>query len=384
MNEAKIYADGFLRTFEKQEEFLAFLKEIGRNSKWARKKSKDLRLIVLEKDGQLAEELKTQYAAEGMEEGIIEDTIRNTGLALKVKGQYYPVRDCAVGTILNRAGISGPALRKVGKNVYARILNDCLKVAKGEALLRISEGKVSAVLGGDSQDYAVLDMEQVYMRSVEYLNRRFSCCTYLGGFYEHHMASCLWELSSEDKLLDSYRQELLLHDREPEEMKPIIRITTSDTGDSGVNIFPMLLTGSRNDTIALGEPIRLKHKAGVGMKEFDDNLAMIYAKYEKAVSGLSALLEIGIQNPVNCMKGIMKRVNIPKTKYGAEAVALFEAQYGTDPCTAHEVFYGISEILYMLACDGEDGSKITAMEEKIARTLALRWEEFDIPGEIRW
>ncbi|MFR0802723.1 MAG: hypothetical protein ACLSHX_17740 [Suilimivivens sp.] len=27
--------------------------------------------------------------------------------------------------------ISGPALRKVDKNVYARILNDCLKVAKG-------------------------------------------------------------------------------------------------------------------------------------------------------------------------------------------------------------------------------------------------------------
>lgn len=53
-------------------------------------------------------------------------------------------------------------MRRLEKNVYARILNDLLKVANGEALIRFSEGKVSAVLSGDCNDYAVLDVEQIF------------------------------------------------------------------------------------------------------------------------------------------------------------------------------------------------------------------------------
>ena len=383
MNEARVYEDGFRGVFVGQEEFLEFLKNIGRNSSWNRKKSKDLRLVPLEEDSKVAEQLKKQYSMEGFDKEIIDNTIQNTGLVLRVKNEYYPVRDCAIKTILDRAGISGPALRKVDKNVYARILNDCLKVAGGEALLRISEGKVSAVLGGDCHDYAVLDTEQIFLRSVEYLNNNFKECNYLGGFYEHHMTSSLWELSSEDELLEAYREELLLHGKTPEEMKPIVRITTSDTGVSGANIYPMLLSGSRNDTIALGSPLRLEHKSGATLSKFEEQLGMIYGKYQLAIGNLTKLLGIEIMNPVYCMKSVMKRLGIPK-KYGLDAVELFIAQRGEDPCSAHDIYYGISEILFTLACNGEEGSKITEMEEKIARALAIRWKEHDLPGEFPW
>lgn len=383
MNEARIYADGYRGVFAEQEEFLEFLKGIGRNSSWDRKKSKDLRVMPIEEDSKIAELLKEQYSQEGLNEEIINNTIQNTGLVIKVKNQYYPVRDCAIKTILDRAGISGPALRKVEKSVYARILNDCLKVAGGEALLRISEGKVSAVLGGDCHDYAVLDTEQIFLRAVEYLNTHFKECTYLGGFYEHHMASSLWELSSEDALLDAYRKEIILHGKTPEEMKPIVRITTSDTGVSGANIYPMLLSGTRNETIALGNALRLEHKSGATLARFEEQLGLLYGKYQLAIGNLTKLLKIEITNPVNCMKSVMKRLGISK-KYGMEAVELFLAQYGADPCTAHDIYYGISEILFMLACNGENGSKITEMEEKIARALSIRWSEYDVSGEFVW
>lgn len=383
MNEARVYEDGYRGVFGQQEDFLEFLKNIGRNSFWDRKKSRDLRLLPMEEDSRIAETLKEQYSREGLDEEIINNTIQNTGLVIKVKNQYYPVRDCAIKTILDRAGISGPALRKVGKGVYARILNDCLKVAGGEALLRISEGKVSAVLGGDCHDYAVLDTEQIFLRSVEYLNTHFAECNYLGGFYEHHMTSSLWELSSEDSLLDAYRKEITLQGRTPEEMKPVVRITTSDTGVSGANIYPMLLSGTRNDTIVLGNPLRLEHKAGATLAKFEEQLGMIYGKYQLAIGNLTDLLKIEILHPANCMKGIMKRLGIPK-KYGLEAVELFLAQYGEDPCTAHDIYYGISEILFLLACNGEGGSRITEMEEKIARALSIHWSEYDVLGEFVW
>lgn len=383
MNEAKVYADNYQGTFARQEDFLDFLKNIGRNSSWDRKKSKDLRLVVLEEGNKVLQELTSKYEEEGMDEGILEDTLLNTGLALKVKGQLLPVRSCAIKTILDRACISGSALRKVDKNVYARIINECMKVAGGDALLRISEGKVSAVLGGDSHEYAVLDMRQIFMLSVEYLYKSFKGVNYLGGFFEHTIASSVWELGGEDRLLAAYKSELMHHGLMPEDMKPIIRISTSDVGNCGANIYPMLKVGNRNQMISLGDALKLEHKAGATIEKYEKQLHMVYGKYQAAIGKLSNLLTIGIDHPDNCMMGAMKRVGIPK-KYGMEAVELFKAQHGEDPCTAHDIYYGIAEVIYTLVCNGESGSKITEMEEKVARTLGINWREYDMPGEIKW
>lgn len=379
MNETAVFKDNYRGVFCNQEEFLECLNRIGKNSFWERRKSKNLRLAAITEGSEMEKEMRKQYADDGLDEDIITDTIINTGLLLKVRNRYYPVRACAIKTILDRAGVKGPGLKRVEKSVYARILNDCLKVAKGEALLRISEGKVSAVLGGDCHDYAVIDMEQIFLHSVEYLQNNFKGCKYLGGFYEHDMASAIWELSGEDELLDAYKEELCLMGKSVEEMKPMVRITTSDTGAGGANIFPMLVVGNENTSISLGEPLRLGHRNGTKISEFDDQLKMLYGKYQLATGNLIKLLKIDIQNPVNCMKGVMDKLGIPK-KYGAEAVELFKAQYGEDPCSAHDIYYGISEILYMLTCEGEDGSRIARMEETIARALSVNWKEFDIPG----
>ena len=383
MNETRVFADGYRGVFQKQEDFLECLKSIGRNSFWERRNSKNLRLVAITSGSKVEEELKEKYADEGLDEDIITDTIINTGLLLKVRNQYYPVRSCAIKSILDRAGISGAGLRRVEKSVYARILNDCLKVAKGEALLRISEGKVSAVLGGDCHDYAVLDMEQVFLHSVDYLTKNFKGCSYLAGFYEHDMVSALWELSGEDSLLDAYKKELALYGKAPDEMKPVVRITTSDTGSGGANIFPMLVSGKESTTISLGSPLKLEHRNGTKLSAFDDQLKLLYGKYQLAIGNLVKLLKVEVVNPVNCMKGVMDKLGIAR-KYAAEAVDLFRSQYGESPCTAHDIYFGISEILYMLACEGEEGSKIARMEENIARALSVNWAEYDIPGIYRW
>ena len=385
MNEARMYADGFETMFAKQEDFMAFLKQIGRVSSWDRRRSKDLRLIAFEADSKIAGELQEQYDRNGQDPGIFEDTLQNTGMLLKVKRQYYPVRSCAIQSILNRAGISGPALRKVDKNVYARILNDCLKVAKGDALLRFSAGKVSAVLGGDGHDYAVLDMEQIFAMSVEYLQKTFPGCSYLGGFYDHTRASAIWEIGGEEKLLSVYKAELAAYGLNPTDMelKPVIRVTTSNTGDSGVNIYPMLMFGAGKKSIALGDPLRLEHKNGATLQKFEEQLKLTYGKYQLAVGKLSRLLMIPIYHPINCMVGVMKRLDVPK-RYAMEAADMFKSQYGEDPCTAHELYYGISEVIFMLETEGESGSRITKMEEKIARALGINWKDYDLAQEVKW
>ena len=246
-------------------------------------------------------------------------------------------------------------------------------------MIRFSVGKVSAVLSGDCNDYSILDVEELFHHSVEYLNDNFKGCQYLGGFYEHDMVSALWELSGEDELLKAYHEELRLHGKTMEEMKPVVRITTSDTGAGGANIFPMLVSCNGNTTINLGDPLRLEHRHGHDISEFDQQLKQLYGKYQLAAGKLIRLLKVDILYPASCMKNVMDKLKLPK-KYQSEALELFKAQYGEDPCTAHDIYYGISEILYMLACEGEEGSRITRMEETIARALSLNWAEYDIPG----
>ena len=379
MNETSVFKDGYRGIFQEQDDFFACLKRIGNNSFWKRRKAKNLRLVAITEGSPIAEEMREKYVNDGLDEDIISDTIVNTGLLLKDKSEYYPVRGCAIKSILDRAGIAGNGLRRVEKSVYARILNDLLKVANGEALIRFSEGKVSAVLSGDCNDYSILDVEEIYMHAVDYLSSNFKGCNYLGGFYEHNMVSALWELSGEDELLEAYKEELKLHGKTVDEMKPMVRITTSDTGNGGANIYPMLVSGAENTTINLGNPLRLEHRYGNDITEFDQQLKQLYAKYQLATGNLIKLLKIDIMHPVNCMRGVMDKLKIPK-RYQAEAIELFKAQQGEDPCTAHDIYYGISEILYMLACEGEEGSRITRMEETIARALSMNWEEFDIPG----
>ena len=103
-------------------------------------------------------------------------------------------------------------------------------------------------------------------------------------------------------------------------------------------------------------------------------------KYQLDAGNLVKLLKIEVMNPVNCMKGVMDKLGIAR-KYEAEAVDLFRAQYRVAPCTDHDIYFGISEILYMLACEG---GRIARMEETIARALSVNWAEYDIPGNYKW
>ena len=119
--------------------------------------SKNIVFESLEKDTQMGELYLKLYDHDGRAD-IIADTMENTSLLLKVNGETFPVRSCAIKSILERARISGHALNKVSKAVFTQILNYCMDVASGDSLIKVADDKVSAVHGGDPKDYAVLEM----------------------------------------------------------------------------------------------------------------------------------------------------------------------------------------------------------------------------------
>ena len=413
MNEAKLYADNFGAAFFEENGFLHFLKERTDGGWWRREESRDLHFLALDDESDESGDYINECMDNGTED-IMKDTMENTRLLLQAQDQCYPVRTCAIKSILERAKISGTALNKVEKPVLARILNYCMGVATGSALLRYSEGKISAVHGGDSSEYAILEMSELFEAMADYLNATYPGCQFAGASYDHSIATAVWEICQDEKgsstpgkispqrnfrewggfhsvsdknnphsLIETYKEALEAHGIPYDTLKPALRLTSSDVGISGANIYPMLLSGRDEKIITLGSPLKLEHKTGANLEKFKSQLPMIYAQYTLAIGNLMNLLKIEINNPVNCFLGVCKKIGVTK-KLAYDAATLFEGQNGNTPCTAHEIYYGISEVIFMMQCAGESGSRIAQMEENIARAFTVRWHDYDIPGEAKW
>ena len=119
MTESKIYADNFRCTFRDSDQLLDFLKERKDNSLWMVAPSQSLQFTPLVKDTEIGNLYMQLYQSNGKAE-ILADTMENTSLMLSVNGENYPVRSCALKTILERARISGNALNKVSKTVLTQ------------------------------------------------------------------------------------------------------------------------------------------------------------------------------------------------------------------------------------------------------------------------
>lgn len=381
MHEARRFADHFGIRFTEEDAFLGFLTDRTSDGWWQTKPTQAMQFRALDDGAVETQAVLDEYEANGLSE-IMTDTMENTRLLLQAQDKCYPVRSCAIKTILERAHISGSSLNKVDKPILAKILNYCLGVTSGNSLLRYSEGKISAVHGGDDAEYAVLEMPELFGAMAEYLHNNYPGCIFAGADYDHSLATAVWQIE-QDSLVQTYKDALEAHGITCGDLKPAIRLTTSDVGISGANIFPTLLSGGDEKIITLGSPLKLEHKGGATLDKFKRQLPLIYAQYQIAIGNLMKLLDIEIDHPISCMLGVCKRIGISK-KLAFRAAELFEAQHGDTPCTAHDVYYGISEVIFILQCEGASGSKIAQMEENVARAYNVRWHDYDIPGEARW
>ena len=378
MNE-RVFADEFSKGFLQESDFLMFLEERESNSDWEKVKSNELRFYPIADGQHYSSVLEDKLRVLG-KASVFQDTMEHTSLILKVKDQLYPVRSCAIKTILERARVSGNALNKVQKKELAKILNYCMEVASGDALLRFCEDKISAVHGGDDSDYAVLDTPELFRRTVEYLQENFSGYTFIGASYDHSMVTAVWALDNEEGLLKGYKDSLQAHGLPVDDIQLGLRLSTSDTGQSGANLYPMIFFGSEARNIPLGSPLKLHHKNKADLAKFDEQLNLLYAQYGKALGGIQSLMDTYVLHPFNAMLGVMKRIGVPK-KYAIAVANDFKIKKGNSVCSVYEAYLQISEVIFLMQCEGIDGSKIVHMEENIARAVHLRWKDFDIAGQ---
>lgn len=384
MAECKAYADDFSCSFGDPARFLDFLGERKENSQWLTAPSRALQFQSVAKGSPMSDLYLKYYDANG-QGAILADTIENTGIMLNVNGKDYPVRSCAIKTILERARISGHALNKVSKDVFSQILNYCMGVAAGNSLIKVADEKISAVHGGDPKDYAILEMLPLFERVKDFLDEEFPGNRFLAASYDHVLTSAIWTLDGQaNDLLATYRSEIAAkHLPITASVRPGLRFATSDVGMSGANLYPILLYGSANRIIPLGYAIKTEHKCGANLEYFDEQLKLLYAKFREAVEKQTQLVGIELSYPYNAMLGVLRRIGAPK-KASFEAADMLEAQCGGTGCTAYEVYLAMSEVIYSLQCEGASGNRISQLEEVIARALHVNWHEYDRPGAVKW
>ena len=254
-------------------------------------------------------------------------------------------------------------------------------MSKGKSLLRFCEGKVRAVLSGDEKDYSILSMPDVYAIAGAYIYSDFETASFKSGCVDHNLVNATWELRDR-RLTEAYKELLERYGRTFNgELYASVRITTSDVGSSGANIF--YTVSVQNQYIVLGETLKVRHKNCKGTEDFNQNMAAIFEYYKEALQNVLRLSEIWVNHPANAMIGVMKQAGFSK-KLIAETVEGFRAAAGDVPCSAYEIYCGICDVISIARQQETNERGLLLLEEKVAACVSKRWHDLDMPGEIKY
>ena len=378
----KSCCDSYHTQFSAFPDMLSYHEKIRTDSRWERTEVKNLEVAVLDKASPLFND--TTSFDSSVSRDAIEDTAENLKLAIKVKDKFFPLRDTAYKSLLDRAKVGGSALPKLPREKLAELINSCLALHKDSALLLVRDEKVSAAHSGDTRDYSVLEIDQLLDGLQSKMDERFPGNQFSGGYVDHSITSASWTLPDQKtELLDTYTKLLAAEGKTAMAAKlmPGIRFSTSDTGVASAKVSALLV--GLQYPIHIGGMISVEHRRQSKVPDFVESLDMLFAQFGDSVARLSGLLSIHLDHPVNAMTAICKRLALPK-KAAMEAIDMFEMAIGEDSATAHDVFVAMQEIPFILKTQGTPESKLLALQENMARALTLKWRDYDYAREVKW
>ena len=378
----KSCCDSYHTQFSAFPDMLSYHEKIRTDSRWERTEVKNLEVAALDKASPLFSDTASFDASVSRE--AIEDTAENLKLAIKVKDRFFPLRDTAYKSLLDRARVGGSALPKLPREKLAQVINSCLALHRDSALLLVRDEKVSAAHSGDTRDYSVLEIDQLLDGLQSKMDERFPGNQFSGGYVDHSITSASWTLPDQKtQLLDTYTKLLAAEGTTAMAAKltPGIRFSTSDTGVASAKVSALLV--GLQYPIHIGGMISVEHRRQSKVPDFVESLDMLFAQFGDSVSRLSALLSIHLDHPVNAMTAICKRLALPK-KAAMEAIDMFEMAIGKESATAHDVFMAMQEIPFILKIQGTSENKLLALQENMARALTLKWRDYDYAREVKW
>lgn len=378
----KACCDNYYAQFSDFPTMLSYHEQVRLNSRWERTEVRKLKVAALDKTSPLYED--TGRFDPSVSREAVEDTAKNLKLAIKFQDKYFPLRDTAYKSLLDRAKIGGSALPKLSREKFSDVINSCLALHKDSALLLVRDEKVSAAHSGDDRDYSVLEIDQLLDGLQGKMDERFPGNQFSDGYVDHSITSASWTLPGQrEALLDTYTELLEAEGKSSMAAKlmPGIRFSTSDTGMASAKVSALLI--GMECPIHIGDMIAVEHRRQSKVPDFIGSLDMLFAQFGDSVSKLARLLTVHLDYPVNAMTAVCKRLALPK-KASLEAISMFEMAVGNDEATAHDVFMAMQEIIFILKTSGVSESRLLALQENMARALTFNWRDYDYAREVKW
>lgn len=363
-----------------QQELLDFANERFDNSKWIigietpRIHFRPADLMPME-----AMELASKL---GIDSESLKDTAtEGTKMMVRIGKKHYPMRACAIKSLLERAGLQNKAYERLKKMDYrelAKTLNILFRAHIGTSVVKLADNKVSAIHSGRKGAYSVIEIPDILDATVEYLCTEYPKARFEQGYYSHEAVAATWNLS---EYADTFFEDCQVL-AESEEYEPLVRVVTSDIGTEAVKIQPLLLAG--NNVIMLNSVIAVQHKNENSIEDFKNAINMVLDHFKYGLSELEDLTKVKISNGYNALLRIMDAHNFPKAQ-GLEAAQLFKETYGEGECTAFNIYVGLCSAAHFVQRDCKDDQlKVFRIQDTVQRCMNTSWRKYDLVGDYKW
>ena len=389
--------DDYEEIFLEEGDLLLAVQDMESNSEWIPGVPRTS-LTVLPLDAPMfVQEAVNKY---GLDQDVamdtVDDTRSGTHLLVQYQNKVWCLRDTGRSTLYTSAGQIGPAnanmVRAQAYSDLAQSMNIGLKYAKGNALLLVRYGKLSALHSGAADGYAVMPISELLAATKRMLNRRFGMPKFVSGLNSHSYTYATWELPDvQSALVEKYQQALskaVSHHHSTNWM-PVVRFSSSDTATSSAVLMPKLRSCGGGYAFSFVKGIRVEHTiktsgSEYGLDKFATEAEGLYALFEDGEKMMEELGKQEIANPVNCLVGICAQLKIPR-KYADPARDEIETfAISTPRMSALDIYLSLAQVPAYAEKAGASQMKILELEETVAKILNMDMSDYDIGGTVSW
>lgn len=326
---------------------------------------------------------------------ILYDTTVNAGLMIQYGGTEACLRDCAMQSLKNTAGIDGPGFNRVPKEKLAEGITCFLSGSREKSQIMTRAGKVSAIL---SQQYQYMPCTKL-LRICDSLQHTFGPADFLGGSICHSMTVAEFAYPNSAQKITAAYNAALINAGKPKtaQITPVIQFRASDTSNAAAMLITYLKLGP-GQLLPIGS-VNVPH---VAPREYDANGNRISCidKFQQEADGLFAKMEYDIadllpkmlathiEHPGNCFVGIAKYAGVPQ-KWGGiiEEEVRMDWPDGSD-CTFMDIYEALTQVTALAVKDGHSpySTRVLDLEEGISKVARIRasWKKYDLPGSVAW
>lgn len=227
--------------------------------------------------------------------------------------------------------------RNMKAEIKSAIINECLSLRKDDCKVYQCDGMVRYVAGSN---YKYLPISSLLDTLEAGLQKDFTGYSYTMGTVSHQYVEFNFLLN--DAKLEKEVNDILAKAGVVGTYTPGLTFCTSNTGDCGANLYPILYGGLRG-TLVIETPLKLEHTGSASLEKFSENVARIAALIKGTPEKLESLAEVSIKHPATAFKNAAVKSNLPLACFSEQA-GLFESTYG-GMATALDLYFEIINCL---------------------------------------